>query len=473
MATQPTASEQLILELINRARLDPAAEMARVGVGINDGLASGTFDLSSKAPLAFNTKLIDASRAHSRWMDDTDTLGHTGVNGTQAADRAASAGYRLTGNWEVGENIAYSYLVSGSKIDMAALASAALLDFDGLLKSAYHRYNIFYEDYREIGVGQIAGTLSAGGVTTKAAIQTQTYALSGSKLFLSGVIYNDTDGNDFYSVGEGLGRQSVTLDRATTTSWTSGGYQIAFSEAGTEAVTFGSGKSAVVLRAVLQDENAKIDLVNRGEIETSVSVSLVSGVTSARLLGTDKLSLGGSARSETLIGNAGANKISGNSGHDKLYGGNGDDILNGGIGNDRLYGQNGDDNLNGGAGRDTLDGGRGDDVLGGGADRDVLTGGAGKDIFYFTSAGDRITDFQSKYDVLNFESDDFSRMKEAKFVLVVGDDPVAKSGRQTFLFDTQDHVLSFDPDGKGARGSIALVTLDKVSALHASDILIL
>ena len=64
-------------------------------------------------------------------------------------------------------------------------------------------------------------------------------------------------------------------------------------------------------------------------------------------------------------------------------------------------------------------------------------------------------------------------MKEAKFVLVVGDDPVAKSGRQTFLFDTQDHVLSFDPDGKGARGSVALVTLDKVSALHASDILIL
>ena len=37
-----TALEQMLLELINRARLDPAAEAARFGIDLNEGLAPGT-----------------------------------------------------------------------------------------------------------------------------------------------------------------------------------------------------------------------------------------------------------------------------------------------------------------------------------------------------------------------------------------------------------------------------------------------
>ena len=36
-----TAAEQYLLELINRARLDPQAEADRYGVGLNSGLAGG------------------------------------------------------------------------------------------------------------------------------------------------------------------------------------------------------------------------------------------------------------------------------------------------------------------------------------------------------------------------------------------------------------------------------------------------
>jgi hypothetical protein len=46
-----TAAEQLQLELINRARLDPVAEAARLGIDLNEGLAAGTISAAAKQPL--------------------------------------------------------------------------------------------------------------------------------------------------------------------------------------------------------------------------------------------------------------------------------------------------------------------------------------------------------------------------------------------------------------------------------------
>ncbi|HEX6093736.1 MAG TPA: hypothetical protein VFZ07_10315, partial [Dongiaceae bacterium] len=59
-----TAQEQYLLELINRARLDPAGEAARNGIGLNDGLASGTITADSKQPLASNGNLATAAQGH-------------------------------------------------------------------------------------------------------------------------------------------------------------------------------------------------------------------------------------------------------------------------------------------------------------------------------------------------------------------------------------------------------------------------
>ena len=47
---QPTAYEQYFLELVNRARANPGAEAARVGIGLNDGLAAGTIAGPSRTP---------------------------------------------------------------------------------------------------------------------------------------------------------------------------------------------------------------------------------------------------------------------------------------------------------------------------------------------------------------------------------------------------------------------------------------
>jgi hypothetical protein len=47
-----TPEEQLMLELINRARANPVAEASRDGIDLNEGLAPGTISAAAKQPLA-------------------------------------------------------------------------------------------------------------------------------------------------------------------------------------------------------------------------------------------------------------------------------------------------------------------------------------------------------------------------------------------------------------------------------------
>ena len=108
MAT-PTAQEQLFLELINRARLDPAAEAARYGIDLNAGLAAGTISTSQKQVLTFNENLNDSADLHTAWMLNTDTFSHTGSGGTNPGQRMAAAGYSFAppgSTW--GENLAWA-----------------------------------------------------------------------------------------------------------------------------------------------------------------------------------------------------------------------------------------------------------------------------------------------------------------------------------------------------------------------------
>jgi hypothetical protein len=62
-AAAPSALEQYMVELINRARANPAAEAARYGIDLNEGLAAGTISAKAKQPLAISPNLIVSSRA--------------------------------------------------------------------------------------------------------------------------------------------------------------------------------------------------------------------------------------------------------------------------------------------------------------------------------------------------------------------------------------------------------------------------
>lgn len=88
-----SAAEQLLIEMINRTRLDPLGEAALFGIDLNEGLSAFRLDGSARQVLAPNALLHDASDTHGAWMLATDTFSHTGAGGSSPGARMAEAGY--------------------------------------------------------------------------------------------------------------------------------------------------------------------------------------------------------------------------------------------------------------------------------------------------------------------------------------------------------------------------------------------
>ena len=227
-----TAPEQLILELINRARLDPLGEAKRDGIDLNQGLTAGTLGAQVREVLAPDAALATAADRHSLWMLDTDTFSHTGANGSTPVQRVQAAGYALTGAWKCGENIA----ANGSTGAISLDAIAAQQHHD-LFLSPLHRENILDDVYRQIGVGQVAGAFTdATGTTFNAAMLTEDFARAGTPVFVTGVAYADRDANHFYSIGEGRAGVVLSANGASTGTESAGGYALARSAAAAATV---------------------------------------------------------------------------------------------------------------------------------------------------------------------------------------------------------------------------------------------
>ncbi|MET3923899.1 CAP domain-containing protein [Devosia sp. 2618] len=378
---EPSAREQLMLELINNARMDPGAEAARLGISLNQGISGGQISNTTKAPLATNYYLVDAARGHSSWMLATNKFAHEGIGDGTITSRSVAAKYTLSGSWALGENIVYQNLGGSVTATTAVIGS-----HEALFRSAGHRLNLLSDNFVEIGIGQATGLF--GGYNTS--MITQNFGKSGNKIFITGVVYSDFVIDDnFYSVGEGEKGVKVAVGNTWTYTSTSGGYQIQ-TTAGFQNITFGEGSKAARVRAEILNENAKIDFVDGSHVQSSVSIELRANITSARLIGLDDLSLKGSDASDTLVGNKGKNVINGGLGNDKIWGMDGHDKLYGDAGNDSIWGGNGNDFIYGGAGNDTLRGEAGNDTLYGDAGNDKLYGDAGNDKLYGGVGEDRL-----------------------------------------------------------------------------------
>ncbi len=276
--SEPTALDQYLLELINRARMDPTAEAARLGIDLNQGLSQGQITTAAKQPLAFDTVLADSARGHAEWMLETDTFSHTGVNGTDPGDRIEAAGYQLTGSWRWGENISWRGSTGAAEDQVKSLETQN----DALFKSPGHRVNILQDDFREVGTGIVAGDFKQ----YDALMVAENFGKTGSAVFLTGVAFDDLNDNDFYTPGEGRGgiKVEATLQGSgkpvvlTDTTGDAGGYDIAAAP-GTYSVKFsGGGLTAPVVQTVtLGSENEKLDLIDPKDLKAPAGAQ-VAGV---------------------------------------------------------------------------------------------------------------------------------------------------------------------------------------------------
>lgn len=338
-----TAAEQYELELINRARLDPEAEAARYGISLNEGLAAGTISSDAKQVLAPNATLEAAAQSHSEWMLATDVFSHTGAGGSSAGDRMVSAGYAFAGAWGWAENLA-AVLTTGP----ADLEAAIEQHHASLFLSEGHRTNTLNGKMREIGIAQVQGQFTQGGVTYNASMLTEKFAYSGTTVFVTGVAYVDADNDAFYGIGEGLGGISFWASSGVDTSEAAGGYSVGVNPASTVYASITQGSATLATLALdMSTGNGKLDLVlganDVWRLELSTSATLISGVGNATLLGVADLNLTGHSGDNLLTGNKGNNTLNGDAGNDTLYGGDGFDVLYGGAGADVLDGGLGND----------------------------------------------------------------------------------------------------------------------------------
>ncbi|MFK8253975.1 CAP domain-containing protein [Ancylobacter terrae] len=343
-----TPQEQLMLELINRGRMDPAGEAARFGIALNQGITGTQITSTPKQVLAGSDLLNLAADRHSTWMLNYDVFSHQEASrqpnsyyGVNPIDRMRAAGYAFSGSYAAGENI--SMLSSTGTVD---LTKAVAAQYESLFRSPGHRQNMLNGDFREVGIGQISGVYTTSGVNYNTSMITQNFAKSGTGVFITGVVYNDTKVNDdFFSVGEQVTNVAVSSTGATTDpTGAGGGYELMFSGTGAKTVSFALSTGTVSVQTTLGSSNIKIDLVNGNEIWANASVTAVTtNIKELHALGIEAISLTGSSAAESLYGNKAGN------------------VLNGMGGNDTLIGNGGNDTLIGGAGKDTMTGGAGDD----------------------------------------------------------------------------------------------------------------
>ena len=375
-----SAAEQYLLELMNRARLNPAAEAARFGIDLNADLAPGTISATAKQVLAPNALLETAATLHSQWMLTNDIFSHTGAGGSNPGQRITAQGYHWS---SYGENIAYVG-TTGTLVLEQAIAEIN----QNLFLSSGHRENLMNDGFREVGLAAEAGVFTSGGVGYNSEMVTEDFGTTGTARFLTGVAYADRNHDSYYSMGEGVAGVRFSIAGSGTLTAAAGGYALAVGS-GLTTVFAQSSALHFSVRVDMSAGNVKLDLVSGAVLTASASMTLIAGVHDARLLGIADLTLNGNAAADHLTGNFGANLLLGFVGDDSLVGGLGNDTLGGGLGNDSLSGGLGADSLRGDAGND------------------LLTGGGGTDVFVFGLGfgNDRVTDFHRlDHDALRFDN---------------------------------------------------------------------
>lgn len=224
----PTPLEQFALEMVNRARQNPAGEAANLGIDLNAGLSDHVIDGEAKQPLAFQPDLLHAARQHSLWMLEKKTFSHEGSGGSNAGERMAAAGYPFLDPYVWGENIAWAGVTG-----MAGAEELVRRLHHSIFGSPTHRLNMLEPAHNAVGLGLQAGVYPFEGEKYHAFFLTQNFARSSGSPervgpFLTGVAYRDSNGNGQYDPGEGKPGLRLSIEGGLYETYTtsSGGYAL-------------------------------------------------------------------------------------------------------------------------------------------------------------------------------------------------------------------------------------------------------
>lgn len=253
----PTAEQQFMLELLNRLRMAPAAELEKMvnmsSPGVWDSpksdhatvasalnyyavsaseLFSQWSTLTEAPPIAWNDTLAAASTTYSNLMVTTNQQAHF-LDGQSTSQRLVNAGY--SSNWG---DVAQTLFATAA--DVTHGHAALSIDWGpdggsgtGIQPGATHRVALMDPLFKEIGIGfQTVAIPISNDEVTGPLVMTEHLAnarrFNGVSLvadaILTGSIFDDSVlGDAFYTPGEGLGGMMVLVyDNSTGTLVASG-----------------------------------------------------------------------------------------------------------------------------------------------------------------------------------------------------------------------------------------------------------
>jgi SdrD B-like domain/Cysteine-rich secretory protein family len=290
----PTNEQQYMLELINRARANGGAEATRLGLsGLQEGPPSTNGEpwtiQNSVQPLSWNPLLFNCAQNHATNLNTADQffLGgspHT-FGGMTPSERIAAAGYSMasyngpttaSGFFPGPENVFEAEAQGSGPFVGANLIAGVLQGHDGLFTDQTvpgrgHRNTTMLAFFREIGIGISVGKDDQNnpgqpnGPWDSLYIVQNFGAQTSQAPFITGAVYQDTNGNGFYDPGEGIGGIRVDLTGSSFFAVTSpsGGYAVPISANGSYTVTFSGGSFPATQQSATVSNllNTKVDFV--------------------------------------------------------------------------------------------------------------------------------------------------------------------------------------------------------------------
>ena len=255
LSSPVAAVEQEFVYQVNRARHDPVAYQ------IEQGLSVDLSYVTPRPPLAVNDSLLDSSWFHSDEMATYNYFGHqSAVTGDWPNKMARDHGYALPAGWEDDAN----YIESIAAGHPTALAALNALIVDQGINPPGHRNHLlgigdFYAGNREIGVGYAYNS----GSTYRHYWTIHATRTDPADTFLTGVVFDDLDGDGRYDAGEGLGGVTITVGAQDTTSNASGGWAVEVT-AGQHTVTASGGAFVGTATTTLSvgSSNVEVDFVS-------------------------------------------------------------------------------------------------------------------------------------------------------------------------------------------------------------------
>jgi uncharacterized protein YkwD len=258
----PNGEEQELVELIQRARRDPAAEAQRINARRGTTLDFSGF--AKRPALSPNEFLAEAAAAHANDMATRGFYGHANPEGINAVGRILDTQYDLDPSFGTNPAINTTECIGkgtgsapGNLLTTPQDTHDAFL-IDAGVPGAKHRVAILgdgpFAKNREVGLSYLHKAPS-DYIVEEFAHTTRNAA------FLLGMAFDDRDNDGVGRNGEGLANKTVTLSHASgfsisTTTKTAGGFSFEVFVPGTYTLTIDGQATQVTIG----QDNVKVDL---------------------------------------------------------------------------------------------------------------------------------------------------------------------------------------------------------------------